>query len=719
MDKKGFTLIEILVAIIILSFVASAGYSLINTSHKIVSKHTDLTDMRNDLRIALIQITKDIQEAESVNGPPYVFYQNGGIQISYQYNSSTKKLLRFENAIQQTLIESVESFSITSLIGTEQFQVDVRVNGEDHNLIITRRIKGNLTNFGSIAGVVRNSINNLPIANATIVARAQGSSLEYWALTDANGQYLISVPEEAYDVTASATGYINGTQTVNVGLEENVSNINFNLNPIATAPQILSFIFEKAQNPMTIPASYADSAVIGTIDQVTRTITIQMPAGTNVTSLVPTITVTSGASLSPLSGAVRNFSTPQTYTVTNSAGSVDYVVIVTVASQSYADYLYSENIFVHGTTINFSSGSVKLNTDPNTNGTLVINNQNNSNLVFNQGGTEISLKNIHIDKYGNQVNFTNSTKLGAIGITELINIGGTVILGNGSAEINGKAVYIDGSTTFSNSGKINGDLIFLNGPVSMNNGGAQISGKHVYINGNTTITNGNHLDEIYGSELVYIKGNVSISNAAGNIRGGDIYIDGNVHFSGNGPRITTTNNIYVNGSITFTHSSDLMSAQNIYVTGTVTKVQSGNTSGQLHNVTSISFPAFPVIPPQPTFSMPTLKADSWYSPKGYASTGQLNSNLKIFANSYTSTSWRPDCTNVIIVSKGNITITGLGSSRLTGVFIAPNGRVTFEGGSFEGLVIARDGFFITSGNTPVTFRNISHYINNPDDYPIE
>jgi len=43
--------------------------------------------------------------------------------------------------------------------------------------------------------------------------------------------------------------------------------------------------------------------------------------------------------------------------------------------------------------------------------------------------------------------------------------------------------------------------------------------------------------------------------------------------------------------------------------------------------------------------------------------------------------------------------------------------VTFNGDSLEGVVIARDGFFVTSGGTAVTFRNIEEYISDPDDYP--
>ena len=51
------------------------------------------------------------------------------------------------------------------------------------------------------------------------------------------------------------------------------------------------------------------------------------------------------------------------------------------------------------------------------------------------------------------------------------------------------------------------------------------------------------------------------------------------------------------------------------------------------------------------------------------------------------------------------------------MLFAPYKKVTFEGGFFEGLVIARDGFSVTSGGTEVTFRNFATYFSNPDDYP--
>lgn len=54
--------------------------------------------------------------------------------------------------------------------------------------------------------------------------------------------------------------------------------------------------------------------------------------GTNVASLTPSITVSTGATISPASGATRNFSSPVTYTVSNGGVSQTWTVTVTTAS---------------------------------------------------------------------------------------------------------------------------------------------------------------------------------------------------------------------------------------------------------------------------------------------------------------------------------------------------------------------------------------------------
>jgi len=71
-------------------------------------------------------------------------------------------------------------------------------------------------------------------------------------------------------------------------------------------------------------------AVIGTINESNHTIALTVPFGTSVTFLVPTITHT-GSSINPANGVARNFTNPQTYTVTAADSSTQpYIVTVTI-----------------------------------------------------------------------------------------------------------------------------------------------------------------------------------------------------------------------------------------------------------------------------------------------------------------------------------------------------------------------------------------------------
>ena len=72
--------------------------------------------------------------------------------------------------------------------------------------------------------------------------------------------------------------------------------------------------------------------VTGTVDEVAKTIALTVPYGTDVTSLVPTITHT-GTSISPNTGIAKDFTSPVEYTVTAAdSTSVKYTVTVSVAA---------------------------------------------------------------------------------------------------------------------------------------------------------------------------------------------------------------------------------------------------------------------------------------------------------------------------------------------------------------------------------------------------
>jgi hypothetical protein len=80
--------------------------------------------------------------------------------------------------------------------------------------------------------------------------------------------------------------------------------------------------------------SFVTPPAVGVIDENSGAISVVVPYGTNVTSLIPSILGT-GASVSPVTGVAQNFTNPVTYTVTAIDGTTkDYVVTVTNASVS-------------------------------------------------------------------------------------------------------------------------------------------------------------------------------------------------------------------------------------------------------------------------------------------------------------------------------------------------------------------------------------------------
>ena len=72
-------------------------------------------------------------------------------------------------------------------------------------------------------------------------------------------------------------------------------------------------------------------SVTGAVDESAHTVSLSVPFGTNLTNLVPTITISTNAGVSPLSGVTQDFTNPVTYTVTaENSSTQNYIVTVTV-----------------------------------------------------------------------------------------------------------------------------------------------------------------------------------------------------------------------------------------------------------------------------------------------------------------------------------------------------------------------------------------------------
>lgn len=240
-------------------------------------------------------------------------------------------------------------------------------------------------------------------------------------------------------------------------------------------------------------------------------------------------------------------------------------------------------------------------------------------------------------------------------------------------------------------------------------GNSHIHVKTIYIGGFVNLDGGSaDLGFVDNTGSIYINGDLTLWSGRRNVYG-NVYVAGNLRLKD----AVIHGNIYVNGNVELGWTPDIKPNARIYYTGNLTHPPTMGTHITSKCIKVASVPGFVM----PDFGFPALKPDAWYAANGYVSGGALTSGIKIYAASYSSTNWRPTAENVVIVSKGDITITGLGGSGVTGVLYAPNGKVTFGGGSFEGVVIAKDGFFVTSGGTTVTFKHINTYFNSVADYP--
>ncbi|MDD3268515.1 MAG: Ig-like domain-containing protein [Syntrophomonadaceae bacterium] len=100
------------------------------------------------------------------------------------------------------------------------------------------------------------------------------------------------------------------------------------VNPVGSSAKSIGLFSFEGLNPV----------VNGVIDEEAGTIAVNVPYGCNLTNLVPTISVSDGASVSPASGVAQDFTNTVTYKVTASDGtSRDYLVNVIVPTITSID----------------------------------------------------------------------------------------------------------------------------------------------------------------------------------------------------------------------------------------------------------------------------------------------------------------------------------------------------------------------------------------------
>jgi len=264
--------------------------------------------------------------------------------------------------------------------------------------------------------------------------------------------------------------------------------------------------------------------------------------------------------------------------------------------------------------------------------------------------------------------------------------------------ITDSSVFVYGSAMTYAGNNVTGEgaTVVIRGPLTTDqiNGGAAIAVTTIYIGGNVSLNGGSaSLGSSTAPGKIYINGSLELWNGTRDIYG-DVYVNGNFRLKD--ARIH--GNVYVNGNVTLDWTPTLDANSHIYYTGTLSKPNNYNHPEILAKcIPNTPFPGFTM----PDYTIPAPRESQWFADNGYVSSGNLVTNMKIYTEGDYTSQKGPKAQDVIIVSKGNITIKGW--SNVTGILYAPFGKVTFEGGNFTGVVIARDGFFETGGGTNVTF----------------
>ncbi len=112
MNKKGFTLIEIVLAIGIFSIITLAAYSLLLTGFKLYGKNTASIEEQRSLRMVFMSIDSDLRSyaggIESITASGSTL--NISDEITYNFNFSSGEITRTQSGTEAVIASSVGSF---------------------------------------------------------------------------------------------------------------------------------------------------------------------------------------------------------------------------------------------------------------------------------------------------------------------------------------------------------------------------------------------------------------------------------------------------------------------------------------------------------------------------------------------------------------------------------------------------------------------------------
>lgn len=234
----------------------------------------------------------------------------------------------------------------TGWAGSAQFYVDNAIykEGAGENLILNGSFEhwkapGNIPEFLSysfasldpeVVGIIDNTAYTV---NLTVPYVADVTALvATFELTDGATVAINDVDQVSGTTANDFTSPVTYTLTAQDGITTQDWVVTVEKEPAETGNAILSFRFEDLDPPVN-----------GVVNAGDFTVAAEVPNGTDLTTLVPTIVLSDKATSSPESGVATDFTDPVTYTVTAQDESTqDWVVTVTEAAEG-TTILFSED----------------------------------------------------------------------------------------------------------------------------------------------------------------------------------------------------------------------------------------------------------------------------------------------------------------------------------------------------------------------------------------
>ncbi|WPU93550.1 gliding motility-associated C-terminal domain-containing protein [Mucilaginibacter sabulilitoris] len=237
--------------------------------------------------------------------------------------------------------------SLTPLGGQDVF---IAKYNSDGDFQVARDISGsNIYNYGLVAskegyiylsGYFSGSVDFDPSPAGSAILNYHGERDLFLAKFDENINYkwAFNVGNSNCDNTLGRNVYVDNNDDVLL-VGSFCSTVNFDAsgcsNYYLTAQSYIrdSFLAKYIQNKATdnnkiISFSVPEQVIPAIIDQTNLQITIKVPAGTDVSALKPTISVTNGSTLTPASSVLQNFTSPVSYKLSSACKVLNYSVKV-------------------------------------------------------------------------------------------------------------------------------------------------------------------------------------------------------------------------------------------------------------------------------------------------------------------------------------------------------------------------------------------------------